>query len=173
MDIQNDLLPILQSQYQAALDMLSRLVVQCPEPMWNDPRPQNKFWHVAYHALHFTHLYLHPALQDYTPWAGYRDQYEFLGRLPWPPHDLPAIGEPYRREDVLEFAGFLGRRAPEMLAGLDFAAGSGFPWLPFSKLELQVYNIRHLQQHTGELSERLGAQAGLEVVWVGQYPGQD
>jgi len=28
--------------------------------------------------------------------------------------------------------------------------GSGFDWLPFDKLELQFYNIRHIMQHTGE-----------------------
>ena len=35
------------------------------------------------------------------------------------------------------------------------------------KLELQIYNLRHLQQHTGELMERLGSRAGIDVDWVG------
>ena len=30
-------------------------------------------------------------------------------------------------------------------------------------LELQIYSIRHLQQHTGELMERLGARTGAEI----------
>jgi hypothetical protein len=50
---------------------------------------------------------------------------------------------------------------------LDPEAESGFYWLPMNKLELQIYNIRHLQQHTGELMERLGSRAGVEVDWVG------
>jgi hypothetical protein len=50
---------------------------------------------------------------------------------------------------------------------LDIAAGSGFDWLPFDKMELQLYNIRHIQQHTGELCERLGAQGEIQVDWVG------
>jgi hypothetical protein len=45
--------------------------------------------------------------------------------------------------------------------------GSGFSWLPFNKLELQFYNIRHLQHHTGQLIERLRTVAGIGVGWVG------
>jgi len=54
----------------------------------------------------------------------------------------------------------------EQVAAMDLQAESGFHWLPFNKLELQVYNIRHLQQHTGELCERLGAHGEIEVAWV-------
>jgi hypothetical protein len=35
---------------------------------------------------------------------------------------------------------------------------------------LQFYNIRHVQQHTGELCERLGAKGEVEVDWVGMQP---
>jgi hypothetical protein len=51
-------------------------------------------------------------------------------------------------------------------------AESGFYWLPFDKLELQFYNIRYLQQHTGELCERLGAHGELQVQWVGMKPAE-
>ena len=55
----------------------------------------------------------------------------------------------------------------ERVPQLDLEAESGFGWLPFGKLELQFYNIRHLQQHTGELMERLGTRAHVDVDWVG------
>ncbi|MEZ4615731.1 MAG: hypothetical protein R2867_09500 [Caldilineaceae bacterium] len=40
--------------------------------------------------------------------------------------------------------------APKLrgLAQTDLSAPSGFSWLPFTKFELQIYSIRHLQQHT-------------------------
>ena len=44
---------------------------------------------------------------------------------------------------------------------------SGFSWLPFNKFELQLYNIRHLQHHTGQLIERLRSGAGIGMGWVG------
>ena len=46
-------------------------------------------------------------------------------------------------------------------------APSGFEWLPFNKPELQFYNIRHIQHHTGELCERLGVMGEIEVPWIG------
>ncbi|MCB9122287.1 MAG: hypothetical protein H6640_21400 [Caldilineaceae bacterium] len=49
----------------------------------------------------------------------------------------------------------------------DLSAPSGFDWLPMNKLELQIYSMRHLQQHAGELMERLGSRAGIDVPWVG------
>jgi hypothetical protein len=33
-------------------------------------------------------------------------------------------------------------------------------------LELQIYSIRHLMQHAGELMERLAARTGAEIDWV-------
>jgi hypothetical protein len=36
-------------------------------------------------------------------------------------------------------------------------------------LELQFYNIHHLAQHTGELMEWLGSEAGINVDWVIHY----
>jgi hypothetical protein len=35
-------------------------------------------------------------------------------------------------------------------------------------LELQIYSIRHIMQHTGELMERLGTRIGAEIDWVGR-----
>jgi hypothetical protein len=32
---------------------------------------------------------------------------------------------------------------------------SGFHWLPFSRGELHLYNLRHVQHHTGQLSAYL------------------
>ena len=32
-----------------------------------------------------------------------RPNYNFMGTLPWPPHDKPEIDEPYTREEILEY----------------------------------------------------------------------
>ena len=68
---------------------------------------------------------------------------------------------------MLEFLGVCEARVAEMVAALEFAAPSGFHWLPMNKLELQLYNIRHIQTHAGELAERLSQRAGIDVAWVG------
>ncbi|MCJ7700083.1 MAG: DinB family protein [Anaerolineales bacterium] len=163
MDIQK----VIQSQYLASLEMLKNAVIQCPQNMWLDPQPKNKFWHIAYHAIFYTHLYLHPSEETFKPWDKHREEYEFMGPMPWPPHNLPKIGEPYTQAEVLEFLAFCQQQVTEILPALDLESDqSGFFWLPFGKLELQFYNIRHVQLHTGELCERLGTEAGIDVDWV-------
>ena len=157
---------VCKSQYLAALAMLRQAVTRCPESLWDDPADKNRFWHVAYHALFYTHLYLQDKEEDFRPWSKFRKDHHFLGPLPRPPHDLPQLGEPYTPEELLAYCTICEQQVRERVDALDLEAGSGFSWLPFGKLELQFYNIRHLQQHTGELMERLGARAGVEVDWV-------
>lgn len=158
---------VITSQFLAALEMLKQTIERCPVAIWNDPVDKTKFWHIAYHALFYTHLYLSDTEAHFTPWPKHRKEYQFMGQTPWPPHAPPQIGEPYDRESVLEYLAFCQQHVVERVPRLDLEAASGFPWLPFGKLELQFYNIRHLQQHTGELMERLGTRAQIDVDWVG------
>jgi hypothetical protein len=158
---------VVQSQYLASLEMLKNAIENCPESMWVDPEPKNKYWHIAFHAIFYTHLYLQPSEQDFKVWEKHREEYEFMGSLPWPPHNKPKIGDPYSKIEILEYLEFCKEQVREKVPILNLEnSESGFSWLPFGKLELQFYNIRHLQQHTGELCERLGTTAGLDVDWV-------
>lgn len=158
------------SQYQAVLDMLHQAIVNCPDALWNDSADKNKFWHLAYHALFYTHLYLHVSGGDFVPWAKHRENYNVMdSRLPWPPHDPVIIDTVYTKDEVLEFWKVCVNTVNEIIPTLDLEAEtSGFDWIPMSKLELQLYNLRHLQLHTGELMERLGSRAGIDIGWVTQ-----
>ena len=68
---------------------------------------------------------------------------------------------------MLEYFDICLDQVDEKVDALDLEGESGFYWLPFNKLELQFYNIRHIMQHAGELCERLGAHGEVEVGWVG------
>jgi hypothetical protein len=162
----------IQSQYLASLEMLKNCILGCPSSMWVDSKPNNKFWHVTYHAIFYTHLYLQHTEKDFKAWEKHRDEYQFMGPLPWPPHDEPKIGEPFTKDEVLEYLELCQEQVRNIVHLLDLESSeSGFYWLPFNKLELQFYNIRHLQQHIGELCERLGREAGVDVNWVGFSKG--
>jgi hypothetical protein len=156
----------IKSQYYASLEMLKQAVIKCPESLWHDPKDVNEFWQVAYHALFFTHLYLQPALEDFTPWVKHREEYERLGPPPSSPHQQAEGRDPYTREEVLEYHQVCCQQVEEQVAALNLDAEPGFHWLPFNKMELQFYNIRHLQHHTGELCDRLGTRQSIEVDWV-------
>jgi hypothetical protein len=147
--------------------MLREVIAACPDSLWTAETPTTPFWQVAYHAIFYTHLYLQPSERDFVPWAKHRDEYDYLGQLPWPPHRAPMIGDPYSRADVLEYLDRCCEEVADRVPALDLSAPSGFSWLPFGKLELQLYSIRHVQQHVGELAERLGTRTGVEIAWVG------
>ncbi len=162
---------IIKSQYYASFEMLKQAIEKCPNDLWDHPNYKSKFWHVAYHAIFFTHLYLHPSEEEFKPWEKHRKEYQFLGPLPWPPHKEPEIGEQYSKEEVLAYLSLCREQADKKIDSLDLEAESGFSWLPFNKLELQFYNIRHLHQHIGELCDRLGTMADIEVDWVAMRDG--
>jgi hypothetical protein len=150
----------IKSQYLAAIEMLKQAIERCPEDMWDAAAEKNKFWLVAYHALFYIHLYLQKNIQDFKPWSKHQDGAQRPGAVPEKPFAI------YTREEMLDYLAICQAQVAEQTASLDLEASSGFEWLPFNKLELQFYNIRHLQQHVGELFERLGARTGIELDWV-------
>jgi len=162
---------VIRSQYLATLAMLQQAVETCPGSLWNHADDNAKFWQVAYHGLFYTHLYLNATEADFKPWAHHREDYQFMGPIPWDNNRLPKIGEPYQKAEILEYIAFCRQQVDQQVPPLDLAAPSGFDWLPMNKFELQIYTIRHLQQHTGELMERLGSRANISVNWVGMGNG--
>jgi hypothetical protein len=151
---------IIKSQYWAALAMLREAIEKCPDPLWEDGTYSNPFWNIAYHALFFTHLYLQPTNDDFVPWEKHRD--EVVGMK-----ESNEEIEPYSKQETLAYLDLCLEQVERQVDTLDLAGESGFYWLSFSKLELQFYNIRHLQLHVGELCERLGGHGEIEVGWVG------
>jgi hypothetical protein len=146
--------------------MLKQAIEECPESLWSGPEYNNEFWHIAYHVLFYTHLYLQPSEEDFIPWEKHQDRNRILSSS----GEESDTAEPYSKDEILEYLALCHHQVEEQVTALDLTAESGFYWLPFDKLELQFYNIRHLQQHTGELCERLGAYGDIEVAWVGKKP---
>ena len=147
-----DIKQVIQSQYLAALAMLKQAVEKCPQTVWDDPNDKFKFWSKAYHTIFYVHLYLQNAEKDFVPWEKHHD----------PDGDIP-----FTKEEVLEYLAFAKKQVMERIPVTDLEAESGFHWYPVNKLELQFINIRHIQQHTGELYETLGIRESAELPWFG------
>ena len=143
---------VIQSQYLAALAMLKEVIVKCPEALWNAPGNQEPCWKKSYHALFYVHLYLQNAEKDFVRWEKHHD---------------PDNGVPFTKDEVLEYLSFVEQQVAERVSVIDLDADSGFHWYPVNKLELQFISIRHIQQHAGELSERLGTLENIELGWEG------
>ena len=162
-----DVKEIIKSQYRATLAILGDAIEKCPDVLWDQPDTTQQVWHIAYHALYFTHLYLQVRGEDFVPWAKHRETYEFFESPPWAPDELLKFDEPYTKVELLEYLALCQTTVEEKVDAADLDGESGFPWLPMSKLELQLYNIRHLQHHTGQLDDRLRVNAGIGIQWIG------
>lgn len=148
-----DIREIFRSQYLAALDMLGQAVEHCPAVVWDDPRDKFKFWSKAYHTLYFAHLYLEEREADFVPWEKHHD---------------PDGGVPFTQAEVMEYLSFVKQRVFERTALTDLGSpDSGFDWYPVNRLEMHLVNIRHIQQHAGELYECLGIRENAELRWTG------
>ncbi|MGB6386480.1 MAG: DinB family protein [Terriglobales bacterium] len=157
---------LLVSQYRASLAMLKQAIEICPEDLWLSAEYRNKSWHIAYHAVFYTYFYVQAGEKDLPTWAKHQPDLQYLGPRPWAPNDAPAVVKPYSRADVLEYHKLCCTEVEARVPKLDLSAASGFYWLPFNKMELQLYNIRHLQHHTGQLADRLRTVADVGVDWV-------
>lgn len=158
----------LRSQYHASLGMLRQAVEACPDELWVIGEPV-AFWRIVYHTAFCTHMYLQPNEAAFHRWEHHREDYQLLGPVPWRPDHLPQIGEPYSREQMLDYLAQCDAMVDAAVETLDLRSrDSGFWWYKMSKLEHQLVNIRHIQHHTGQLALRLRA-AGTEqgLGWVG------
>ena len=157
---------VIRSQYRAALEMLKQTLAQCPAAVWDDRNDANRFGRIAYHALFYTHLYLEESEQAFVPWSGHRPGYQSID-------NPPEADAAFNPAQALGYLVFCQQRVDERAPLLDLDGPSGFEWLPFSRLELQFYNIRHLHQHTGELMERLGSRTEAKLDWVGRVDADE
>lgn len=153
------MLPIIESQYRAALEMFRQSVTASTDALWNDERHRNPTWRVAYHALFYTHLYLSPSEEEFKPWEHGSQGLHFF--------ETPTDGKELSRDQIVSYAAMIGDWLPTALEAAPLESASGFEWIPFSRLELHLYNIRHLQHHTGQLIERLRTNGIDDTRWVG------
>jgi hypothetical protein len=151
--VEMDLKTVIQSQYFASLAMLKQAIVKCPPSVWDAPQDQDKAWYKAYHALYYTHKYLQIDHKHFVPWKKYKN---------------PDRQKPISKEEALEYLAFIEQQVAERIPETDLDADAGFLGNRFNKMELQFTNIRHIQQHTGELYERLGNREDTKLDWAEQ-----
>jgi uncharacterized damage-inducible protein DinB len=142
--------PALIGQFEAALCMLNDCARKCPVDHWDGRIANDTFRQVIYHTVYFTDLYLSPGEAAFSP----RDYHERGGDE----RSGTTPGAGLSKEETLAYIATCRQKAAETLAAEtaeSMQAGSGFSRLPFSRLELHVYNIRHMQHHAGQLSAYL------------------
>jgi hypothetical protein len=144
--------PVIQSQYRASLAMLRQAVVKCPPEEWDNAQDKDRFWFVAYHTLYYAHLYLRAQNKGYGRWEVRQHSHQ---------------GIPFSKEEILKRLASVEWDVAEQIPLMDLEGKSGYAWMPTNKLELQLDNLRHIQQHTGELYQRLSTR-NVKLPWVSE-----
>jgi hypothetical protein len=162
---------MLWRQFGAAIDMLGDAVRDCPDELWEkrlwDDQPDqwvaagfSTFWYLGYHTLFWLDLYLTGAEEGFAPPAPFALVEMASGEV------LPRT---YTRGELLHYLDHCRRRCQETIGSLSpeqAARVCRFDWgeLPFA--ELQLYNLRHVQEHGAQLRMFLGQRTGASTRWV-------
>jgi hypothetical protein len=164
---------VVAGQYGAALRMLCDCMRGADPAAWQATVGRFPFWHVAYHTLYFTDLYLSPDERGFQPPLFHREDSNWLAVNLAVPQKEVVASLPYDKETLaayLDACRAKARRAMEGETEATLAGPSGFPWLGFTRLEAHLYNIRHIQHHTGQLSASLQRHLGAGAEWAYSEP---
>jgi uncharacterized damage-inducible protein DinB len=159
----------LWRQFGAAIDTLDNALAACPAALWqerlwpNAPEPPfppafAEFWYVADHALVWLDLYLSGVPEE-----------EFAPPAPFAQGELDSAettpAQPYTREELRAYLTLLRQKCHTLLSALTDEQAQRpveYGWSegqPISYLELQLYNLRHVQEHAAQLCLFLGQHA--------------
>ena len=164
---------MLWRQFGAAIDMLNDALRDCPDELWEkrlwEDQPDqwvaagfSAFWYLGYHTLFWLDLYLTGAEEGFAPPAPFDLVEMDAGEV------LPRT---YTRDELLRYLEYGRRKCQETIGALSNDQAHRlcrFAWgeLPFA--ELQLYNLRHVQEHAAQLRLFLGQHAGQSPDWIAQ-----
>jgi len=162
---------IIWQQFGAAIDMLDDALRACPEELWresvwDDPseRPEySQFWFVVYHTLYWLDLYLAGTADGFAPPQRFRQAEK------GPDGVLPKM--PYTREDLQAYLHECRHKCQATIEALTDETARRvcrFEWIEdeLSFVELQLYSMRHVQEHAAQLNLLLGQKVGSAPDWV-------
>ena len=164
--VETTLSTALWQQFGATIDMLENALLSCPASLWQErlwhtpsqsefPPQFSEFWYVTFHVLVWLDLYLSGVPEE-----------EFAPPAPFVQGELDSIEalpeQPYTREELHAYLASTRQKCHNTLLALtderacrlvEYAWSEG---QPISFLELQLYSMRHVQEHAAQLSLFLG-----------------
>lgn len=150
----------LWKQFGATIDMIENAIVLCPESLWNN---KLKYWYSAYHTVFYLDYYL---------------SYDPENFMPPPPFTLSELDpkgsypeRPYAKEELLEYIEYARKKCFHFIAELtDEKAHERFvnAYRNYTRFEIALYNLRHVQHHVGQLNLLLRQNIDDAPKWVSQ-----
>lgn len=162
---------MLWRQFGAAIDMLAGALRDCPDELWEEMLWEDQpgqwvaagfssFWYLGYHALFWLDLYLTGAEEGFAP----PEPFDLVEMEP--NETLPRV---YSREELLGYLEYCRSRCHETIMAMTDEQARRlcrFGWGELAYAELQLYNLRHVQEHGAQLRMFLGQRANQPAKWV-------
>jgi hypothetical protein len=152
----------LWQQFGASIDTLDEAISACPDSLWaavlwkdEDDVRYGQFWFVAYHTLFWLDLFLTGSMEGFTP------------PLPFIRGTLPE--EPHTKEDVLAYLKQCRQKSKAAIEALTHEKACqicSFAWMEPTFVELQLYSMRHVQEHAAQLAFFLGQNGVSGPEWI-------
>ena len=166
---------LIANQYDAALCTLSTCIDKCPESAWDMRIGIYPFSLCAFHTLFFADYYLGPNEASFRDQPFHRDNAEFFGDYEQLEYREPV--SVYDRPSIQKYMVQCRKKASDIVAfetADSLSAKADFERRDFSRAELHVYNIRHIQHHAAQLILRLRIDAKTDIPWFGSgWSGSD
>lgn len=155
------------SQMLAALKTVEACVIKCPEELWHEPIVNLKFCQAAFHVLFFTDVYLGRDLAALYEQKFHKQHPDMFGVYEELEDDAPV--QLHEKSLILDYVQHCIEKTERVIPNESdetLASAPGFDWLSFSRAEVHLYNLRHIQHHAAQLSMRLNLDTGSGVDWV-------
>jgi hypothetical protein len=164
---------MLWRQFGAAIDMLGEAIRGCPDAIWEkrlwEDQPDqwvargfSTYWYLCYHTLFWLDLYLTGAEEGFSPPAPF-DLVEM--------EDGETLPRTYSQAELLDYLETCRQKSRETILHMTTEQANRlcrFPWGELPYAELQLYSLRHVQEHSSQLLLFLGQQSGNPTGWVSQ-----
>lgn len=149
-------------QFAAAVDMLEQAIRAVPEKRWGNPGDWAAPWVLAHHTIFWLDWYW-VASDDHRPPAPFGlEELDPAGRLP------ERVSS---QADLLGWLAAVRKRARDGFAALSFEAAERRCMggrHEMSWLELQLYNLRHVQHGAAQLNLLTRQAGGRPGGWTGR-----
>jgi hypothetical protein len=154
-----ELKAILWRQFGAVIDMLESSIMVCPESFWD----KKGFCYNAYHTIFWLDYYSSAEPDTFSPPEPFSLS-EFDPKGIWPERV-------YSKEELLEYLEYSRKKAFFLIDGLNEKTSKERfinKKKNYSRVEMIIYNMRHVQHHVGQLNLLLRQNVDLAGKWVSE-----
>ena len=157
---------LIRQQYEASLCTLNACIVRCPDSAWDMRIGIYSFNQVVFHTLFYADFYLEANDRSIRQQRFHRDHPDFFADYEQL-EDREPVGV-YDRPSLQNYMEHCRQKVQPVIASesqSSLTAKADFARRDFSRAELHVYNIRHIQHHAAQLILRLRIDAKQDIPW--------